>query len=211
MSIPAILEPGWRIFHVLTLADAVMIVVVLLGAVVGFWSGFVWQVIRLASVGVCIWVTCLYYPIVASVVGREFSEPVRMVGSATAVFAATLLVCYLLAYLFREVINALRPKLADRLLGAAFGAFKGLVIVALFGFLVLEHAGQDSAVRARVQESKAVVAVGTCLGYTLPDGIRGRIRSAGLERSNGRVSVEPSSAPPAPALAGRTVFPAGAC
>ncbi|MHC4480847.1 MAG: CvpA family protein, partial [Planctomycetota bacterium] len=146
---------------------------------IGFWTGFVWQLIRIASVVACIWVASLYCPVVASILGTRLTESVRLIASFAAVFVAGLMVCYLLGYLVRDAVNALKPQMADRVLGAAFGLFNGALVVGLFAFLVLEFGAEGSAVRTHVEQSRAASLMATGLDHSLPDGLKRRIRTAG--------------------------------
>jgi len=106
-------------------ADLALLGLVAVAAVLGFLLGLVWMLVMMGMVVGCIWLTLLYHPVVAEQLGTRFSESVRLMGSAAAVFVGALLVCGLLAYLFRDIVNSLKPHLTDRLLGLAFGNVVG--------------------------------------------------------------------------------------
>ncbi|MBA7698824.1 hypothetical protein ES703_107506 [subsurface metagenome] len=108
----------WMLFGLFTVVDLAVILLLLLSAAIGFWTGFVWQIIRLVSVVVCIWVTVAYSPVVAESLSSEVSYGARMLGSFVGVGLAALLVCYLLTFLVRDFINAIKPEMPDRILGA---------------------------------------------------------------------------------------------
>lgn len=179
----AALEPGWRVFGLLTVADLALVAVLLASVVVGFCTGFIWQLVCIISFGISIWATVLYTPVVADFVGTRFSEPVRLVGSAVVVFIAALVVCYMFAYLFRGLIDALKPRMTDRVLGGLLGFINGALLVSLFAFVALEFMAEHWTVRAYVCESKGLSAMGTCLAHALPDGLREPVKGTdGLSR-----------------------------
>lgn len=184
----AMIEPGWKLLGLLAAADVVALVVLLATSAVGFWRGFIWQIVRLVSVVACMWVALVYHPVVARYVTSRFGESTRVIASVLGVFAATMLVCFLLTYLFRDVINALKPQFTDRILGAAFGALLGGVLVAFVSFVAIEYGSDDTVLTARVQESVGARAMGTCLRYALPDSVRDTVRSARSQRAPRTVS-----------------------
>jgi membrane protein required for colicin V production len=195
----AVLDPAWKLFGVLSPVDAAVVLVLILSAVLGFWSGFAWQVVRLVSLAACAWVALLYAPFVAYSLGAEFSEPVRLLLSHMLVFAAALAVCYLLAYLFRDPINALKPEMTDRVLGGAFGLVKGALLVAFCAFLLLEYAAPQSPVRAHLEQATGAASMGRFLGYALPDSVRERLKvPRALSRWSGASQQNPQKPPESP-------------
>ena len=167
-----VLEPGTNLFGVFGAADVIILGIVLASAAIGFWSGFIWMLVLVASMVACIWVTLVYHPVVARAFGSHFTQPMRLMGSAAAVFIGAILVCYLVAFLFRDIINALKPQLADRILGAVFGVILGGLLSSFFCFLVLAYAEKGAPVRPYVERSVPARAMGTCFRYALPDRLR---------------------------------------
>ena len=156
---------------VLTTVDLVVIALVLVSMAVGFWTGFVWQFVRIAGLVASVWVSWLYHPVVAQYLGTDMPEALRLVIGAAAVFIGALLVCYLLAFLFRDLINTLKPEMPDRILGAVFGMFKGVMLVGFIAFVLMRFLGPENPVRERVEDSKGAIAAATCVRaflYVLP-------------------------------------------
>ncbi|KPK59451.1 MAG: hypothetical protein AMK73_08625 [Planctomycetes bacterium SM23_32] len=176
MYTSAAIDAGWTLLGLFTPVDLVIAAVLLASTALGFWSGFVWQLIRLASLVLCTWVTFLYAPTVALMIGPWLEEPVQVLASALAVFLSALLVCYLIAYLCRNLVNALKPQLSDRLLGAAFGLCKAVLLVGLLSFLVLEQGEEDSSLREQVAQSTAARAMSVCMEHSLPDSVKVRLK-----------------------------------
>jgi len=172
MMAAELLEPGTKLFGVFGVADVIILGVVLASAAIGFWSGFIWMLVLVAGMVGCIWVTLVYHPVVAGAFGSHFTQSMRLMGSAAVVFIGGILVCYLVAYLFRDIINALKPQVADRILGAVFGVILGGLLSSFFCFLVLTYADKGAPVRPYVEQSVPARAMGTCFRYALPDGLR---------------------------------------
>ncbi|MHC4592680.1 MAG: CvpA family protein, partial [Planctomycetota bacterium] len=149
----------------------------LAGVVIGFWTGFVWQLVCILGLVVTTWFTLAYHPVVAGLFGTKLSEPVRLMISAAAVFVGGLLVCYLLGFLIRDVINAVKPRMADRVLGAAFGLFNAALLIAALTFLVLQYADKDGGAYSLVESSTGASLMAACLEQALPGAVRHRIKA----------------------------------
>jgi membrane protein required for colicin V production len=155
-----------------TMLDLIIIVFVLLSMAVGFWTGLVWQFVRIAGLVGSIWVSWLYYPAIADYLGDSVPLEIRQVLAAAVAFAGALTLCYLLAYLFRGLINALRPQMPDRVLGAVFGMFRGVLVVGFVALLAIRFLAPENPVRETVQGSRGAVAAATCVRtflYVLPE------------------------------------------
>jgi membrane protein required for colicin V production len=172
----ALVDPGWRLFGVFSPADVAVMAVLLVNAAIGFWTGFLWQFVRIASICICVSVTLLYSPLVADSLDLNYASSAKLQISAVAVFMTTLTVSYLVAYLLRDILNAFQPQTADRVLGAAFGMFKGALLVASLALFVLVYTEDQSAVRAHVEQSRTVATMGYFIQYALPDSVRERIK-----------------------------------
>jgi membrane protein required for colicin V production len=187
----AVAGEGWTVFGFMSVIDIVVVLALIAGAALGVWTGFIWQVIRLFSVVASLWVSWMYHPILADALGANLSEPVRQIGSAITVFVGMLLLCYLISYLFRDLVNALKPQLPDRVLGGVFGLVKAALLVGVVAFLVLRYAGGDSEMRRHVEASRSAgaMAVGArTFLYFLPDAVQGDIAGGsepGSERADG--------------------------
>jgi len=147
----------------LTTVDYVVIGLVLLSMALGFWTGFIWQFVRIAGLVASVWVSWLYYPTVSGYLSSTVPLAVSDVIAAAAVFVATLMVCYLMAFLFHDLINALKPEMPDRLLGAAFGLIKGVMLVGFIAFVMLRFLPAGSGMRERVADSKGAVVAAGCV------------------------------------------------
>ncbi len=121
-----------------------------------------WQIIRLASILVALWLAWYYHPVVARQLADTLPPSVRHLGSATIIFACTVLLLYLLFHLLREPVNSLRPERPDRVLGAVLGLLKGALVVGLVALLILRYAEDNNRLRARVESSPVATALSAC-------------------------------------------------
>jgi len=165
---------GWRLWGLLSPVDAGIILLLLANAAIGYWTGFIWQAIRIISLIVSVWVSSLYYPIVNEFLSAQMGKDVWWGTGALVVFLLALLACYLVAFLFRKLVNMLRPEVPDRVLGAVLGLMKGIVLLAIAAFLVLGYARQGGLVRRHVSRSvgarwmaRSVTVVGQFLPGTM--------------------------------------------
>ncbi|MFO8007585.1 MAG: CvpA family protein [Candidatus Brocadiia bacterium] len=151
-----------KLLGVFTVLDLVVLALVLISLAFGYWTGFVWQIIRLSGSLVALWLAWYYHPVVARQLAGVLSSSVRHIGSAAVVFVGTLLLFYLLFYLVRKPINAMKPERPDRVLGAVLGLVKGALIVGLAALVVLRYAEQESRLRECVESSRVASALSTC-------------------------------------------------
>jgi uncharacterized membrane protein required for colicin V production len=160
------------------MVSALIIVFLVICAALGYVTGFVWQAIRLTSVIACIWVAAAFSGDIAAFVedvGEPLSPWVREFVVPLAVFIVALLGCYLVGFLFRGVINALTPKVADRFAGAFFGVLKGALVAGMVVLLAVHRGSEGSELHRAMARSIvakgtafAVYKVGSVAGYVLP-------------------------------------------
>src|SRR5947209_15620594 len=125
--------------------DVVLLVLLGLGAALGFWSGLVMQVARLVSLGSAIWATlALNEP--ATRLLHERVAPETNVGvlhgiAYIAVFLVVYIALFALSRLVYKLVRASKLVLLDRVTGAVLGAMKMALILApvclLLKFLAL--------------------------------------------------------------------------
>ncbi len=159
--------------------DVALLVVVLAGVLVGYRTGFVWQVVVIAGLIACTYVTCAYYPFVADFAASLFGEWAGTAWSIAITLVAALLLCGLTSYLLRSVISALKLQGSDRVLGAGLGAVTALVLTAMLAFVVVEVSGEGSGPAICIEESPAASAMGACVRRAMPETVRQHLRRAG--------------------------------
>jgi membrane protein required for colicin V production len=133
--------------------DAIVIVVTIVSAALGFWSGFVWQLIRITSWLGAFWLAGQYGRVVAGQLGETFTPSVRLLLGWLGVFVTVLMVFYILGYIGRAMVDALSVELGDRILGALLGSAKGLLICGSLSLVVLAYIAPESILYRAVDQS----------------------------------------------------------
>jgi len=118
-KIPAL---GW--------VDWTLLAILAVSVVVGLWRGLVFELMSLVGWIVAYVLAQAYSPLVAAKlqVGEPGSALNQGAGFA-ATFIAVLLVWALLARVVRMLVRATPLTVLDRLLGAAFGALRGVLLL----------------------------------------------------------------------------------
>jgi len=110
--------------------DWVFAAVLVLSLAVGAWRGLVFEVLSVAGWVAAFVLAQWFAPEVAQWLPMaQFTPALRYAVAFVVVLVGSLFVAALLAMLARKLIEAVGLRPIDRLLGAAFGVLRGLVIV----------------------------------------------------------------------------------
>lgn len=113
--------------------DIVILVVLGVGAVLGFCTGLLWQVARAVSLALSIYLAILANADFSQWLGQQWPDlnpAVHRVIAFLAVLIAVYLVLYLITRAIHKVIEASKLELLDRVLGAVLGAIKMAAVMA---------------------------------------------------------------------------------
>ena len=114
--------------------DTTILVTLAVGAGMGFWSGLLWQVARVLSLGLSLYGCIALNEPAAALLGEHLLngvDPRLTRGIAyVVVFLAVYLLLFAVTRLLQKSIQATKLETADRLLGAVLGAAKMTVVVA---------------------------------------------------------------------------------
>ncbi len=122
--------------------DVSVFLVLVIGTVLGFISGLLWQVARLVIFGISCYATLYFHQPVATWLGQRMSEtsPTVLKGLAYFLtFVGVYLVLFLIVVLIERAMKAAELKPIDRVFGGVLGLVKaGLVCgVVLLGIVVI--------------------------------------------------------------------------
>jgi membrane protein required for colicin V production len=117
--------------------DLTLLGVLVLSIFVGLWRGFVFEIVSLLGWLVAYVIANLFGPLLAQ--GLPFGDPaspLRVWVAYVVVFVLVLVACTLLARMLRALVSATPLSAVDRLLGAAFGAARGVAVLVIAATLV---------------------------------------------------------------------------
>lgn len=133
--------------------DAVIILVCLIAALIGFWTGFVWQIVRLVSWLVALWGAAQFHGMIASMFDFGLEEETRGFIAYLAVFVLILVICYIIARLISRMVEALHLSLPDRIAGGFLGCVKGLCFCGVIALAVLHFLSPESTLNQMFSDS----------------------------------------------------------
>ena len=117
--------------------DWVFIGVLLFSMVVGAWRGLVFEVLSLVSWVVAFVLAQWLAPDAAQWLPMSgATEVVRYAAGFVLVFVAAIFVGGLVAFLLKKLVTAVGLRPADRMLGAAFGIGRGMVVLLVLTVVV---------------------------------------------------------------------------
>ncbi len=110
-------------------ADIVILVVLALSLIFGFWRGLVREAISLTGWVLAIYLARTYNEPMAAWLAQWVSTPsIRLVMSYGGLFLGTLVVCSLGGYAVSMMLRAGGLSLVDRFFGGVFGVARGFVL-----------------------------------------------------------------------------------
>jgi membrane protein required for colicin V production len=148
----------------MTPVDYFILLVLVLSAGVGFWRGFVKESLSLLTLLVAIWIAWRFGALIAPKLGNWAADPeVRLWVARAIVFVFALLLGSLVSWVARQLIRHTGLSGIDRMLGAAFGLARGVLIVGLLvlvlDFLELDQDGWWQSARFRPYAEQVAAAV----------------------------------------------------
>jgi membrane protein required for colicin V production len=112
--------------------DILILVVLGIGAAMGFASGLLWQVARLASLGLSLYVAIVANAEATDWLGlrwKDTSLAFNHIVAFVGVFLLVYLILYLITRLIHKAIKATKLEMMDRVLGALLGTVKMAAVV----------------------------------------------------------------------------------
>lgn len=110
--------------------DWILISVLAVSLVIGAWRGLVYEVLSVVG-----WIASFYVaqwlaPRVAVMLPiQSASESLRYAAAFLLVFVIALFTSGLISFLFKKVVTAVGLRPVDRILGAAFGVVRGMILL----------------------------------------------------------------------------------
>jgi uncharacterized membrane protein required for colicin V production len=131
--------------------DITLLIVLALGALLGARRGLLWQVTRILTFALAIYVCIYYHETVAAWIApylKDASALIVSILSYVAVFLVVYLVSYGLTLLLEAGVKAAKLKTTDRILGAGLGALKAALLsgAVLMGLAMVGIPQTDEAI-----------------------------------------------------------------
>jgi membrane protein required for colicin V production len=157
--------------------DLAMLVVVLLSTIVGAWRGVVFELMSLlgwfAAYFAAQWLTLAVAPQVPLGVP---GSPLNHAAAFALIFVAALIVWALLARLLRALIHAALLGSFDRMLGAVFGALRGLVLLLAVAAVITRTPWVELPVWQQSRGAAVLKVLSVGLGSVLPPRMGGYLQ-----------------------------------
>ena len=110
--------------------DWVLLVVMGFSMLLGLWRGLVYEVLSVLGWAVSFYAAQWFAPDVASMLPlQSLSDPLRYAAAFVLIFVAALFASGLLAFLIKKLVDAVGLRPIDRVLGAAFGVLRGVILL----------------------------------------------------------------------------------
>lgn len=121
----------------LNLLDIIIIAIIAVSGVIGFFRGFVREIMSLIGWIVSAWLAWQYAAVLAPSFESLLDSPdVRKAAAFVSIFLVSLVIFALLSYLISKLMSKSALKGTDRTLGLLFGVLRGAVIIAVLALLV---------------------------------------------------------------------------
>jgi len=129
----------------MTSTDWILIALLTASMLVGAWRGLVYEVLSVIGWIAAFLLAQWFAPDVAEKLPMQSSgETLRYAAAFVLVFIASVFVAGLLSALMKKLISAVGLRPVDRILGAVFGIFRGLILLLALSVVVHMTALQES-------------------------------------------------------------------
>lgn len=114
----------------MTAVDWILLGVLGFSMLLGAWRGLVYEVLSVLGWVVSFFVAQWFAPDLATRLPlQSAADPVRYAAAFVLIFIASVFAAGLLAFLFKKLVAAVGLAPVDRVLGAAFGVLRGVILL----------------------------------------------------------------------------------
>jgi membrane protein required for colicin V production len=153
--------------------DWIIVLIIALSVLQAVASGFIREFFAFAGVIVAFLVAVWEYPIVAGFYARFMSTPwPAQIAAFLTVFIVVVVLAGILGSALSRLVRGVGLSFLDRLLGAAFGFFRGVVVGAILVMALTALAPQWGLSRSRMAPS--LLAAGRTMVWAAPADFRRR-------------------------------------
>lgn len=180
--------------------DAIIILVTLACGILGYWTGFVWQMTGVVSLLAGVAAVLILGPAVGGALARWLSPGVAGIAASLMLFATVSMTVRLLAAACGHYLKKYKLQSFDKAMGALLGAAKGLGICAVVVVILASHTERAGAVTHSLLGGPVVAATDWILGKARDAGITDAVHQSmdAARRQATEGLSRPDLAPPAP-------------
>jgi membrane protein required for colicin V production len=125
-------------------ADGVLLAIIAVSMLFGIFRGFLREVFALAGWIAAYFVARFFHaPLDEALTDYIATPSLRLLTAWGGLFVTTLLLVALAGYMIRSLMDSERPNGVDRLLGALFGAVRGMIVVLVLLIALAPFASRD--------------------------------------------------------------------
>jgi membrane protein required for colicin V production len=153
-----------------TTLDWILAAVLVFSLLLGAWRGLVFEVLSVLGWAVSFYAAQWFAPQVALMLPlQSASRPVRYAAAFVLVFIVAVFAAGLLASLLKKLVEAVGLRPVDRLLGAAFGVLRGVIMLLAAAVVIDMTALKSSAWWHESRGAQTLTAALTGLKPLLPE------------------------------------------
>lgn len=131
----------------LNILDIVLLAIVGISILSGIWRGFIGELFSLVFLITALVLSFLYYPEAATIFSKHLSKQAANAAGFAAIFVFVLLAGALVTYFTRKIFLHGPIKTMDRILGAVFGAARGIAIAAIIVLVMAAYQADNRLVK----------------------------------------------------------------
>jgi len=126
-------------------SDWILLALLFASMLVGAWRGLVYEVLSVIGWIAAFLLAQVFAPDVAELLPMQKSDQtLRFAAAFVLVFIASVFAAGLISMLMKKLISAVGLRPVDRILGAVFGVFRGLILLLALSVVVHMTALQDT-------------------------------------------------------------------
>ena len=154
----------------MTATDWILAGVLVFSLALGFWRGFMYEVLSLLGWAVAFYAAQWFAPeLAARLPVQSASDPVKYAAAFVLIFIAAVFAAGLLAFVVKKLVAAIGLAPADRMLGALFGVLRGMILLLAATVVINMTALKTSAWWVESQGASLLTATLNALKPVLPE------------------------------------------
>lgn len=156
----------------MTTFDGIIVGVIGLTVLLGFWKGIIKQIVGIAGVAAAYMMAMGFYEDLAENFLGGFSSTFGQIIAFLAIFIACIIAASLVAWIVGSMMNITGLGMLNRTGGAFLGAVKGLFIVGVAVMILIAFLSPDNRVLKRSRTIEHIQPITEMISSFAPEGIK---------------------------------------